>query len=243
MYYIGICDDDPMFISYIKRLFGAEPQEFEFYEYLSGEALISDLGERERFDLLILDILMPGMDGNLTAREFRKQFPHTLLVFCSGVYLPTVESFEAIPYRYWLKEYTESRMKSEIADVLSEMKKRRVQPYIMGKINNRLIRLSPEQIFYIAIAKRGSILYCSDTQEKYRCSQKLSDLFELLKDFGFAYAHNSYIVNLKHVVAVDSKELELENREKLSISRARAKEFKKAFAICLAKKYGTGTME
>ena len=31
MYYIGICDDDPVFIEYIKRLICAEDEHVEFY--------------------------------------------------------------------------------------------------------------------------------------------------------------------------------------------------------------------
>lgn len=128
MYRIGICDDDPVFIKYIKRLFCEAQREIEFYEYLSGEALIQDMQVRETYDLLILDVQMPGMDGNETARNFRKQFPNTLLVFCSGVCMPTVESFEVTPYRYWLKEYTEERLQQEIAGVLDKIEKSKVMP-------------------------------------------------------------------------------------------------------------------
>lgn len=237
LYYIGICDDDPVFIKYIERLFSEMLPEIEFYEYLSGEELVQDMQVREVYDLLILDVQLPGMGGNETAKEFRKQFPDTLLVFCSGVCMPTVESFETTPYRYWLKEYTEERMQKEIEDVFHKMQGTKVLPYIMGKKGNQIVKLSPEQIFYIAIAKRGTILYCKDTEERYSSSKKLADLYEQLKHFGFAYAHNSYIVNLKHVAIVDSKELEFVNGEKLSVSRARSKEFKKAFAVSLAQKY------
>lgn len=237
IYHIGICDDDPVFIKYIERLFREMLPETVFYEYLSGEELIQDMQVQEVYDLLILDMQLPGMGGNETAKEFRKQFPDTLLVFCSGVCLPTVESFETTPYRYWLKEYTEERMKKEISDVLYKMQRSKVLPYVMGKKGNQIVKLSPEQICYIAIAKRGTILYCRDGQEKYSSSKRLADLYEQLKDFGFVYAHNSYIVNLKHVAIVDSKELEFVNGEKLSISRARSKEFKKAFAVSLAQKY------
>lgn len=237
MYYVGICDDDPIFIKYMKRLFGEFHQEIEFYEYLSGEELIHDMQKRETYDLLILDIQMPGMDGNETAKEFRKQFSGTLLVFCSGVCMPTVKSFEATPYRYWLKEYAEEQMLREIEQVLCKMEKSRVLPYILGKKENQLVKLSPEAIFYIAIAKRGTLLYCGDSEERFRSSKKLEDLYEQLKEFGFAYAHNSYIVNLRHVAVVGPKELEFVNGEKLSISRARAKEFKKAFAVSVAQKY------
>ena len=104
MYHIGICDDDPVFIEYIKRLIFMENTLVEFYEYLSGKELIQDMQKRERYDLLILDVCLPDMDGNETARKFREQFPDTLLVFCSGVCMPTTQSFETTPYRYWLSK-------------------------------------------------------------------------------------------------------------------------------------------
>lgn len=240
MYYIGICDDDSVFIEYIKRLFREACADIEFYEYLSGEELIQDMQTREAYDLLILDVAMPGMDGNEAARNFRKQFQDTLLVFCSGVCMPTVESFETSPYRYWLKEYTEEKMRKEVEGVLAKLKRSKVAPYIMGKKEKQLVRLSLDRIFYISIIRNGSLIYCGNSQETYISSKRLGEMYELLKDFGFVYAHNSYIVNMKHVVMVGPKELELMNGEKLTVSRARVKEFQRAFAIEITKKYEEG---
>lgn len=238
MYQIGICDDDPMFIKYIERLFDEEGLEAEFHEYLSGEELIRNMKERDGFDLLVLDVMMPGMDGNETAKEFRTQFSDTLLVFCSGICKPTVESFETTPYRYWLKEYTEEKMKEEIQDVLRKMEKdKKVSPFVTAKKGSRILKLTADQIYYIAIAKKGTKIYCEGENEIYTSSKKLAEFYEQLKEFGFAYAHNSYIVNLKHVAVVSLKEMELKNGKKLTISRARAKEFRKAFAEDVAQKY------
>ncbi len=126
--------------------------------------------KRDIYDLLILDVLMSGMDGNETARNFRKQFPDTLLVFCSGVCMPTVESFETTPYRYWLKEYTEERMCKEVQTVLAKLENSKVAPYIMGKNQRQIERLSLDRIFYIAIARKGSVIYCGNANEKDRCN-------------------------------------------------------------------------
>ncbi len=237
MYYIGICDDDPVFIDYIKRLFNDVCTDIEFLVYLSGEDLIKDIPNREKYDLLILDVAMPGMDGNETAKKFRKQFPNTLLVFCSGVCMPTVESFETTPYRYWLKQYTEEKMRHEVEGVLCKLRKSKIAPSILGKKDNQLIKLSVEQISYISIAKRGTEIYCGNSKEKYTSSKKLTEFYAELKDYGFAYAHNSYIVNLKYVAIAGPKELEFINGEKLTISRARSKAFLDAFVMRLAEKY------
>lgn len=239
MYQIAICDDDSMFIKHIERLFNEEGTKAEFYEYLSGEELIGDTKNRDGFDLLILDVMMPGMDGNETAKEFRIQNPNTLLVFCSGVCMPTVESFEATPYRYWLKEYTEEKMKLEVRNVLCRMEKNRKEnPDVLVKKGSLDVKLSAEEICYVAIAKKGTTFHTSEKGSGiYTSHRKLAEVYEQLKDFGFVYAHNSYIVNLKHVAIVSQKELEFKNGTKLTISRSRVKEFRKAFAEDIAKKY------
>ena len=237
MYCIGICDDDSVFIEYIKRLFSEKCADIEFYEYLSGEELIQDMQNREQFDCLILDVFMPGMDGYRTAGRFRELFADTLLIFCSGVCMPSVKSFEATPYRYWLKEYTEDKLREEVEGVLDKLKKSRVMPYIIGKKEKMLVKLSPDQIYYIAIARKGSVIYCGNAGEKYSSPKKTTEFYELLKDWGFVYAHHSYIVNLKYVVKAGAKELQFINGEKLTVSRVRSREFLDAFAEELSKKY------
>lgn len=238
MYNIGICDDDSAYIEYLTRLFQEQEGEIVVCRYLSGEELIQDMQNQGVYDLLILDLMMPGMDGNETARKFREQFPDALLVFCSGVCLPTVESFETTPFRYWLKQYTEEKMKLEIGVVLAKMRKKRENnPVFMVKKGSSLVKLPADRIYYIAIAKKGTVFYGSDEDETYTSAGKLSEYYEQLKDAGFAYAHNSYIVNLKYVSMVTMTELEFVNGKKLTVSRSRAKEFRKAFAADVAQKY------
>lgn len=81
MYYIGICDDDTAFIEYVKRLFLNKCKDITFFEYISGQALIEDMQNRDKLDCLILDVCMPEMDGNEAAGKFREWFPDTLLIF------------------------------------------------------------------------------------------------------------------------------------------------------------------
>ena len=136
-----------------------------------------------------------------------------------------------------VKQYTEERMTKEVQEVFDKLRQKRVAPSIMGKRDNKIAKLSAERISHIAIARKGSVIYCGNMKEKYSSSKRVAELYEQLKDFGFVYAHNSYIVNLKHVAVAGPKELELMNGEKLTISRSRAKEFLKRFAIELSGKY------
>lgn len=241
-YYISICDDDKKYIQYAKELFLQIKEKDEhliFYEFQSGEELLEGLKDKERCDLLFLDIQLDGMDGNATAKAFRKEFPDALLVLCSGIYLPTTESFEVSPLRFLLKSYTTERMKNELEHVFSKMRKMKPAPFLFGKREQKNFRIPLAHILYIVITKRGSIIHTFQNGENlsYSSAIKVSEHYEKLCDFGFTYAHNSYIVHLNSVSMVTSTELELINGEKLAISRSHAKEFRRIFADYLSQKY------
>lgn len=243
---VAICDDDIIFIHYIEdrlREAGLSDSEVEFYEYLSGEELILNFKNNIDYDLLILDVQMEGMNGNQTAEKFREKYLNTILVFCSGVYKPTPASFKVAPYRYLLKQYSKETMLQELKDVVEIVKSKKRGPCIVGYYYSNLIELKPEEIIYISIAKRGSCIHtCPDITkfkfgERITCKQKVHELYEILKDYSFAYAHNSYIVNLSHIKSKTISEIEMINGDILTVSRSKRKEFNDRIAGFFEGKY------
>lgn len=246
MYYISICDDDLHYIHYIKSMLfqaGLDQNDVCFYTYNSGEALLNSLNQIDAIDLLILDIQMPGINGNQVARKFRRTFPFSTLVFCSGVYLPTTESFEYTPFRYLLKEYTDARMIEELKCILEQVKSRKAEPYITGRWYHYIVKLRPAEITYISIGKNCLKLHVSPEAVKHdydmnlSCKDKLSNLYRQLKDYDFEYAHNSYIVNLRYVKRMTRTELKLADGTILSVARSKEETFRLALAKYLARKY------
>ena len=246
MYYIAICDDDINYIKYMKRMLldsGINKEEVLFYEYESGEELINGTKCVERIDLRILDMQLKEYDGNKTAKLFRQEFPSSVIVFCSGVCQPTVESFETTPFRYLLKEYTEKHMLKELEAVIREMKSKVIEPVVIGTFRYQDVKLNLCDILYIAIARNGSRIYVSPEAVKFEYDKRLISrkkidvLYNELKDFGFEYAHNSYIVNLDHIKRKGTKELELSDGTILSIARSKEKQLRQAFAKYKSRKY------
>lgn len=246
MYDIAICDDDSHFVGYMERMLlrsGLEAEEAAFHTYHSGEELAQACMHCPKVDLLILDMKMEGMDGNGTARLFRSYFPASVLVFCSGACEPTVKSFEAEPYRYLLKAYSDERMEKELQAVVQEMKKRQAEPAIVGSWKQSMVKLRPEEILYISIARGGSRIYADPSVMKYgfeshiTSKKKISELYGQLKGYGFEYAHNSYIVNLRYIKRRIPGELELTDGTRLTVSRSKEKSLREAFARFVAQKY------
>lgn len=242
---IAICDDDARYIRYIKQKLkeaGLSEREAVFYEYMAGSELLNAFPEIE-LDLLILDIQMIGMNGNEVAQKFREKYINTILVFCSGVYNPTPESFKVSPYRYLLKQYTDEKMLLELREIVDFVKKKKEVPSISVHYFSNTVELKPEEILYISIAKRGSrVCVCPNVtrlecEERFISNYSVKQLYEVLKDYDFAYAHNSYIVNMKHVKSKTLNDLEMINGDILTISRARRKEFHKRMADYFESKY------
>lgn len=231
MFNVAICDDDKNFIQYvediIKELGYAE--DVKFFEYLSGEEFLFDIDERGDLDLVVLDIQMGETDGNQVSVELRKRYKSTTLVFCSGYFKPSPENIKVSPFRFLLKEYSRDRMVSEFKEM------------IVCRGERSQVQVYANEIMYIEISKRGTKVHTLNkggmVEKVYSCKKSLDFLYELFKESNFAYAHNSYIVNLKYVKKLCSEELKLVDGQVLSVSRTKIKNLRKQVTEYFERKY------
>lgn len=245
MYHIAVCDDDEMFIKYIEKIIkqigNKEKFKAKFYEYSSGEEFVNGMSGLIQYDLLILDMQLGGMDGDETARLFRKRFPDAVLVFCSGVRQPTIKSFKATPFRYLLKSHSNVEFISEMTEILNEVIKQSKDLYIVGHYRNNVIRVKLRNILYIENAKRGSRVVVSPNCEEAQFEETIlvdEKLMELSNKFSqLVFAHSSYIVNIDHVNYVNGSEIIIDSGERLSVSRLYQKTFREVFTKSIANKY------
>lgn len=238
MYHIVICDDDTLFIEHMKDLLlraGLPSETCKFYSYLSASEFEADFQNFYTVDLLILDIQLPDVNGTIFAKAFREKFPSSTLVFCSGKQSPTPESFESEPYRYLLKEWSDEHMVEKLTSIVAHIQTEKAEPFIHAGWYSTQLKLPASEIMYIARGRGCSKIYVSKKSpyytynDKILCKNSLSDLHALLHDFYFAYAHNSYLVNLQHVTYLNKTELTLSDNSMLTISRSRQKEFQAMF--------------
>lgn len=246
MIHIAICDDDKNFISYVKKMIikaGVNPENVYFSEYTSGQEFVFKIDSANECDLLILDMQLGDMDGDDVAKIFRQAYPYAVLVFCSGVQLPTVKSFKATPFRYLLKSYSDEELIGEMKEILGEVRRNMNEEYIIGHYRATTVKVKIKNIMYITNSKRGSRIFVSADSEEYGFEEpilvdaKLSELYELYGKFGFEFASTSYIVNMRHVKKIVASDLILYTDEKLTITRSYFKEFREKFTRNLARKY------
>ena len=231
MYKIAICDDDKRYRETIRKSIQNEnmlpSNEICFYEYGSGKELLENI--MIQYELVFIDIRMPGINGNETALEFRKRNNDAILIFCSNYFAPTPESINiGQPFRYVMKDLHDKSLRCEMPAIISELKRRfSTERIVTATSAGGLIWLNIEEILYVCLAKRGCQIHLlrANNIEEIHCKESLRELYVKLEAHGFAYAHNSYIVNLGNVEGFEKNILTLQGGIQLNISRSKKNQF------------------
>ena len=102
-YRAAVCDDDPKDAEYVSGLTAQWAQsrgiELECAVFSSAEAFLFHYAEDKNFDLLLLDVEMPGTDGVTLAKTVRQENEAVQIVFITGysdyIVKRTLAEFEA----------------------------------------------------------------------------------------------------------------------------------------------------
>lgn len=249
MYRIGICDDSKYDAANLKQWIRSNrscPDEVMIDVYTGGEGLLADLDKP--FDLIFLDVCMETMDGNKTAERIRKRDESVILVFFSGMVSLTGEQLRYQPFRYINKHAKEELISQYIEEALKEMLRCRDIPFLMVKNtdNGNLIRVRLNEIIFLEIYKHKTRVYLTEgkleTLENgskdtiFTCEEKMRVLYSWMQNYGFEYAHYSFLVNLKYIVQRGPAKLLMTGGYEISISRSKAAQLNRHFMEFLAER-------
>src|SRR5262245_6703288 len=81
---ILICDDHPLFREGLELVLGQLGPPAELTSVGDGEAALARCAEEDGFDLVLLDLGLPGMSGLATLEALRRQHPDVPVVVLSG---------------------------------------------------------------------------------------------------------------------------------------------------------------
>lgn len=84
---LAVVDDDPAFAEYLKTLLGS--RGYDVSAYSNGVDLLQALGRSSAPDVVLLDVLMPGMNGLETLKAVRQANPAVQVIMLSGQQVPS----------------------------------------------------------------------------------------------------------------------------------------------------------
>ena len=80
--YIAIVDDDPSFASYLRTFLSQRGYDARCYS--RGDELLAAMKQGEFPDAVLLDVMMPGLDGMATLRALKASRPDAQVIMLSG---------------------------------------------------------------------------------------------------------------------------------------------------------------
>lgn len=237
---IAVCDDDQEYAKWLEgELYRLSGGGISVTLYSSGEDLLVDADIP--YELVILDVEMPGINGTETAFQIRKENRNAILVFISGVKNPTPESFKVAPYRYLLKQFERKQTEMELLEILRETRSVFSDDFLVCTRNGVDIQVRLRNILYLSIARGGCRVHCiqenSQNEGPVMIKKRLWELEESLNDNDFFCAHNSYLVNLSQVASFSKKEVVLKDGTVLTVSRSRYAGFERRLFEFWGRKY------
>jgi len=217
---IAICDDDSrdllQIISLIESYQRNRKVELSYMSFQNASELLDSMNSRG-YDLLLLDMLMPGINGIQAAREIRERNSLVQIVFLTSSPEYAVESYSVRAYYYLLKPATEEKLFPILDRLLDDIKK--PEDALCIKTQSSVFSLPYGKIEFIEVFAKKLYFHLTDGETRM-VTGKLAD-FEhaLLKKPGFVKVHRSYIVNLQWVQELRQKELVTSMGRHVPVSR------------------------
>lgn len=235
---IGICDDSSAFLQQTKFMidhWDNPPQKITTEVFEDGDSLIA-AHTKIPFDIILLDIIMPMLNGMETARELRQADKNVKIVFLSSSPEFAVESYAVKASNYLLKPFDASRLFTCLDELISEIQSTSKRLIIKGLDATYKIPFS--DIEYIESQNKHIIFYT--TENKMIVSTESLYTFEdtLLLEDGFFKCHRSYIINIHHIDSYSRTEVLMCSGRSIPIARSHQKTFEDTYFHTIFQKAG-----
>lgn len=223
---IAICDDELLIQRKLEKMVSLIVKrkgiEAKLQLYSTGAELLE---EAEAFDIIFLDIEMPGEDGIEIGKKIRQKNEACKIVMATGKAERVKEVFHFGAYRFVTKPFDEEELEEVFESYLREQMGFRTMEVFLNR--------KPYQIYYKDIQyiqAYGSYVEVYTKNQVYRKDVTLAGMKELLNAGNFFRINRQIIVNMAWI---DQKEKEYVsvNQRRMEISRRRRKEFEQAYMM------------
>ena len=236
---IAVCDDDLAFLARISSLVeswaAGRGLAATVDRFPDGESLIG-AHARAAFDIILLDVVMPELDGIEAARRIRTADREVKLVFLTSSSEFAVDSSAVKASNYLLKPADPAALERCLDELADEVMAADRRIMVRGAYEVHSIR--PGDIEFVEACGKHVEITLSDGRRivsvdpLYACEDRL-----FFSD-GFYKCHRSYIVNINHVGTYAPDAVTMRGGARIPIARGCRAEFKEAYFSVLFGKAG-----
>ena len=228
MIQIAIVEDDPAARLRIRECLdyvSAENQiVFDIHEFSSGFSFVGQY--QPGFDIVFMDIEMPGMNGMDTARALRKIDTNVVLIFVTNMAQYAISGYEVEALDFVLKPINKYSFALKVKRAVARTTKH-TDDYITIKTDGGIHRERIAAVKYLEMD--GHYVIYHTISGNYAEYSTMKDAEAKINRPYFVRCNRSFLVNLRYVKSLQ-KDVILVDGDELIISRPQRKAFLEALS-------------
>lgn len=187
-----------------------------------GAGLVRDY--RPVWDVILLDIEMPGLDGMTAAHRVRELDREAVILFITNMGQYAIRGYEVDALDFMLKPVSYFALAMKLDKALTYARSRQTACLVLPQ-ENGLCRVAARDICYVEVSLHRLHIHTVDGE--LSAPGSLAELAQQLDGEPFARCNKGYLVNLRHVRLVKGDTV-LVGGDELLISRRKKREFLQA---------------
>ena len=228
MYKAAICEDEAIFSAeheqICRDIFTRLNIEYHISVFESSADFWAAFSKGERYDLMLLDIMMDETTGMELARKIRGSGDDAAIIFITSNPGHVWQGYDVNALHYLMKPLDRGVLERLIA---SDYARRFQSDSLAVKAGTQTLRIPAADIVCLETSgKRVTVTLENRTLE---CSGKLSELLGQLPKEQFVRCHVAYAVNVRKVKELTRTDAITLNGRKVPVSRTYSKDVQKVF--------------
>lgn len=226
--YIAICDDVVQQAEQIKRMIEHAPYgaESTVDVFADSESLLRRMKEPCPPDIVFLDIeLANGADGITVAKKINRQNPHAQILFITSYPAYAADIYEVEHVYLLVKPIAFEKLDAALEKAREKLRLLENER-ILIPVGSGLCAFQMEELYYFERSGRSTNIY--SVRGVCKTSLKLNELEAMLPQKKFARPHNSYLVRLSQVFAIERLQLKMKNGDTIPVSNQHRATFRQA---------------
>lgn len=227
---IAICDDDEN----VRNDMDCLIHEYGYLKNIEMNSVCFSnaselLDNKIHFDIYLLDILMPGLNGIELASTLRKNGKKSEIIFLTSSPEFAFESYSVQALNYLLKPIDKKQLYSSLDRALDTLQKQKNDDIVI-RSEGRLISVSRKNIEFVE-ARMDKVFFCMSNGETHETASSLSSFEDrLLSDSRFIKPHRAYIVNMSKIKELNGHDIHVSDCYPcIPIARGHFSEVKEAY--------------
>ena len=229
---IAFCDDDLSVLNELRVLLDqyrvAHNREIDYTAFQNPLELLTEIEKGARFDILFLDVLMPGETGIDAAAEIRNYDSNVKIIFLTSSVEYAVQSYAVGAYFYQLKPIWAESFFRLMESAVAACEKERSDSLIL-RCKNGITRIELRQLEYCEVIHRTLFFHLA-SGKVLESVGSLDELSRQLEPHGyFLRPHRSYLINLDYIQNLSSHSITMSCLAEIPLPRGKYHEVKEAY--------------